>query len=80
MFAMSFNETITLVGLGALLLLGAVVALVLLLGLFGARSLVKRELSAYFVSPIAYVVLFVFLAVTGRLFYLTLEQLTASGR
>jgi ABC-type transport system involved in multi-copper enzyme maturation permease subunit len=79
MFAMSFNETVTLVGLGALLLLGAVAVLVLLFGLFGARSLVKRELSAYFVSPIAYVVLFVFLAVTGRLFYLTLEQLTASG-
>jgi ABC-type transport system involved in multi-copper enzyme maturation permease subunit len=77
--ALSFNETITLVGLGALLLLGGIVALFLLFGLFGARSLVKRELSAYFVSPIAYVVLFVFLTVTGRLFYLTLEQLTASG-
>jgi ABC-type transport system involved in multi-copper enzyme maturation permease subunit len=77
--SLSFNEIVSLVGLGALLLLGAVVTLFLLLGLFGARSLVKRELSAYFVSPIAYVVLFVFLAVTGRLFYLTLEQLTASG-
>jgi ABC-type transport system involved in multi-copper enzyme maturation permease subunit len=36
-------------------------------------------LAAYFVSPIAYVVLVVFLAVTGHLFYLTLEQLTNTG-
>src|SRR5436190_14649563 len=42
-------------------------------------SLIRRELSAYFYSPIAYVVLFVFLAVTGYLFYLTLEQLTETG-
>src|SRR6266436_1910189 len=42
-------------------------------------SLVRREFGAYFLSPIAYVVLVVFLAVTGHLFYLTLEQLTASG-
>jgi ABC-type transport system involved in multi-copper enzyme maturation permease subunit len=42
-------------------------------------SLIRREFSAYFLSPIAYVVLAVFLAVTGHLFYLTLVQLTASG-
>lgn len=42
-------------------------------------SLVRREFAAYFLSPIAYVVLAVFLAVTGHLFYLTLMQLTASG-
>src|SRR4029077_5271919 len=42
-------------------------------------SLVRREFGAYFLSPIAYVVLAVFLAVTGHLFYLTLMQLTASG-
>lgn len=42
-------------------------------------SLIRREFSAYFYSPIAYVVLFVFLAVTGYLFYLTLEQLTETG-
>ncbi|HEV3257787.1 MAG TPA: ABC transporter permease [Gemmataceae bacterium] len=42
-------------------------------------SLFRREFSAYFLSPIAYVVLAVFLAVTGHLFYLTLEQLTATG-
>src|SRR5438874_9878092 len=42
-------------------------------------SLVRREFGAYFLSPIAYVVLAVFLAVTGHLFYLTLQQLTATG-
>jgi ABC-2 type transport system permease protein len=42
-------------------------------------SLIRREFSAYFLSPIAYVVMFVFLVVTGHLFYLTLVQLTASG-
>jgi ABC-2 type transport system permease protein len=42
-------------------------------------SLLRREFSAYFLSPIAYVVLAVFLLVTGHLFYLTLQQLTARG-
>src|SRR5881397_354956 len=42
-------------------------------------SLIRREFSAYFLSPIAYVVLAVFLAVTGHLFYLTMLQLTARG-
>src|SRR5438270_13127890 len=42
-------------------------------------SLMRREFSAYFLSPIAYVVFAVFLVVTGHLFYLTLEQLTARG-
>ncbi len=42
-------------------------------------SLIRREFSAYFLSPIAYVVLAVFLAVTGHLFYLTFLQLTAQG-
>src|SRR5438094_9714393 len=42
-------------------------------------SLIRREFSAYFLSPIAYVVLAIFLAVTGHLFYLTLLQLTARG-
>jgi ABC-type transport system involved in multi-copper enzyme maturation permease subunit len=48
-------------------------------GLFQARSLVRREFTAYFVSPIAYVVLVVFLAVTGHLFYLTFSLLTTTG-
>lgn len=42
-------------------------------------SLIRRELGAYFLSPIAYVVLAVFLAVTGHLFYLTMTQLVAGG-
>jgi ABC-2 type transport system permease protein len=42
-------------------------------------SLMRREFSAYFLSPIAYVVMAVFLAVTGHLFYLSLLQLTATG-
>lgn len=64
---------------GVLLLAGAAVSLFLLAGLFGARSLVRRELAAYFLSPIAYVVLVVFLLVTGHLFYLTLQLLTETG-
>jgi ABC-type transport system involved in multi-copper enzyme maturation permease subunit len=65
--------------LGVLLLAGAIVVAWLLAGLFGARSLVRRELAAYFLSPIAYVVLVVFLVVTGHLFYLTLQLLTDTG-
>ncbi len=42
-------------------------------------SLIRREFAAYFQSPIAYVVLAVFLLVTGHLFALTLNQLTESG-
>lgn len=42
-------------------------------------SLIKREFTAYFLSPIAYVVLAVFLLVTGHLFYLTLNLLTETG-
>ncbi len=44
-----------------------------------ALSLFRREFAAYWVSPIAYVVLVVFLAVTGMLFYLTLGLLTTEG-
>ena len=47
--------------------------------MFATLSLLRREFSAYFLSPVAYVVLAVFLAVTGHLFYLTLTQLTAAG-
>lgn len=42
-------------------------------------TLVRREFSAYFLSPIGYVVFAVFLAVTGYLFYLSLQLLTANG-
>src|SRR5207253_7576595 len=47
--------------------------------MLATMSLVRREFGAYFLSPIAYVVMAVFLAVTGHLFYLTLMQLTAAG-
>lgn len=42
-------------------------------------SLIKREFTAYFLSPIAYVVLTVFLLVTGSLFFITLDLLTGGG-
>jgi ABC-2 type transport system permease protein len=42
-------------------------------------SLIRREIGAYFLSPIAYVVITVFLIYTGHLFYLTMDQLTARG-
>jgi ABC-type transport system involved in multi-copper enzyme maturation permease subunit len=79
LFALNTNEIIGLGTLGVVGLVGLIVGLFLLAGLFKARSLLWREFSAYFLSPIAYVVLVVFLAVTGYLFYLTLDQLTASG-
>lgn len=42
-------------------------------------TLIRREFTAYFLSPIAYVVLAVFLLVTGHLFYLTMTDLTEQG-
>ena len=42
-------------------------------------SLIRREFSAYFYSPIAYVVIVIFLIVTGYLFNLSLNLLTKSG-
>ena len=42
-------------------------------------ALLKKEEMALFTSPIAYVVLAVFLFVTGHLFYLTLTLLTTKG-
>ena len=42
-------------------------------------TLIRREFTAYFLSPIAYVTLAVFLLVTGHLFYLTLAALTETG-
>ena len=79
MFGLNLSEWLTLLflGLGALIVLTAAVALGL--GLFQARSLLRREFSAYFRSPIAYVVFVVFLAVTGHLFAVALGLLTATG-
>jgi ABC-2 type transport system permease protein len=73
------NNLLAYAVLGVLGLILFFVGLFLFLGLFSARSLLRRELSAYFLSPIAYVVLVLFLVVTGYLFVLTLEQLTAVG-
>jgi len=75
----TFQQALALLAIGVALLVGLVLGIFLLVGLFDARSLLRREFSSYFVSPIAYVVLVVFLAVTGFSFYVTLEQLTASG-
>jgi ABC-type transport system involved in multi-copper enzyme maturation permease subunit len=73
------HEWLTL-SLLAAVLVGAAAGLVwLAVGLFRARSLIRREFSAYFLSPIAYVVLVVFLAVTGHLFAVALGLLTAGG-
>ena len=76
---MSANEILTLLILGAVLLVALTIAAYLFVGLFQARSLVRREFSAYFLSPIAYVVMVVFLAATGQLFATALELLTAGG-
>ena len=76
---LSQREWLTLT-LSAVVLIGAAFGLVwLTVGLFRARSLIRREFSAYFLSPIAYVVLVVFLGITGHLFAKTLGLLTADG-
>ncbi len=76
---MPANEALTILLLGAVLLVGLVGGIYLAAGLFRARSLVRREFTAYFVSPIAYVVMVVFYAATGQLFASALDLLTAHG-
>ncbi|MBL8797015.1 MAG: ABC transporter permease [Planctomycetia bacterium] len=73
------NEWLGLIILAVVLLIVLGAAGFLAVGLFQARSLIRREFTAYFLSPIAYVVMFVFLLATGFLFSNTLDQLTASG-
>jgi gliding motility-associated transport system permease protein len=73
------REWVTTGALGLGLLIVVIVAAYAAYGLFQARSLVRRELAAYFLSPIAYVVFVVFLAATGFLFAGTVEQMTTSG-
>jgi ABC-type transport system involved in multi-copper enzyme maturation permease subunit len=73
------REWITLALLAVVAVLALVVLVWLAVGLFRARSLIRREFSAYFLSPIAYVVLVVFLAVTGHLFAIALGLLTTGG-
>lgn len=76
---LSGREWLTLTVL-FVVLVGAAAGLIwMAVGLFRARSLIRREFSAYFLSPIAYVVLVVFLFVTGDLFATTLGLLTAKG-
>ena len=68
LFALSTDEMTTYgtyAAAGVLGLLGLLVTWALVRGLFGARSLLRRELTAYFLSPIAYVV-FVILAYVRR--------------
>ncbi|MFL5243112.1 MAG: ABC transporter permease [Gemmataceae bacterium] len=77
--AINFGDILAFGALGLLAVVALAVSVFLVAGLFEARSLIRREFSSYFLSPIAYVVLVVFLAVTGRLFYLALEQLTTDG-
>src|SRR5437763_16134302 len=73
---------ITLLELGGVVLLSLLITVVVAMlmyvavGLFESRSLIRRELAAYFVSPVAYAVVVVFLIVTGSLFYLIQEKLT----
>ncbi len=73
------REWLTLTLLIVLLVSAALGLVWMAVGLFRARSLIRREFSAYFLSPIAYVVLVVFLFVTGDLFATTLGLLTAKG-
>jgi ABC-2 type transport system permease protein len=76
---MSTQEGLTVALLAGVAALAVVLVVWLVVGLFRARSLIRREFSAYFLSPIAYVVFVVFLAVISLRFYLTLDLLTASG-
>jgi ABC-type transport system involved in multi-copper enzyme maturation permease subunit len=75
----TMENWVTLALLAAAAALVIVVLLGLTVGLFQARSLIRREFAAYFLSPIGYVVLVVFLAVTGYLFAVTLGLLTTTG-
>jgi ABC-type transport system involved in multi-copper enzyme maturation permease subunit len=66
-----------LIVLVGLVVLGVMVFLAR--GLFQARSLIRREFATYFLSPVGYVVLVVFLGMTGWLFYRNIGLLTAEG-
>ena len=63
---LSVFAKIIAIALGVVLLF---IANYLARGLYSARTLLRREFSAYFLSPIAYVLFVVFLAVTGYLFH-----------
>ena len=67
----------------AIMIVAGLASLTLLSGfawsLWGARSLLHKEFFSYFLSPIAYAVLVVFLGVHGWLVANTLDLLQASG-
>jgi ABC-2 type transport system permease protein len=75
----SLQPWITVTALALIVVVAVAILAFLAVGLFQARSLVRREFTAYFVSPIAYVVLVVFLVVTGHLFARTFGLLTTTG-
>jgi ABC-type transport system involved in multi-copper enzyme maturation permease subunit len=79
MLAITLGEVGGIAALALLITVAVAILAFLGAGLFEARSLIRRELAAYFVSPIAYVVLFGFLLITGLLFAYTLDQLTTRG-
>ncbi|MGL6072560.1 MAG: ABC transporter permease [Fimbriiglobus sp.] len=47
--------------------------------MFALISLIRREFAAYFLSPVAYVTMVVFLGGTGILFFFVMNGLTMSG-
>jgi ABC-type transport system involved in multi-copper enzyme maturation permease subunit len=73
------REWVTLAGMAVATVLFCWLLVVIGRGMFEARSLVRRELGAYFRSPIAYVVLVSFLLLTGSLFSLAVDRLTETG-
>src|SRR5207237_6108614 len=78
-FPTDFASWITFGVIAVFLAVGLIVAIWLAAGLFQARSLFRREFSAYFLSPIAYGVLVVFFIMTGIVFHQRLGFLPASG-
>ncbi len=68
MSGLSWQQGVALGVLGIVLLLGILVGVLLLFRLFKSRSLIRREFTAYFTSPIAYVVIVPFLFFTARTF------------
>jgi ABC-type transport system involved in multi-copper enzyme maturation permease subunit len=73
------SDWATLAALALIALVALVAVLTLAVGLFQSRSLLRREFTTYFISPIAYVVFVVFLLVTGHLFAVTFGLLTTTG-
>ena len=80
MVNVTWQQGIAYLALGFVFLASLLLAGYLVVGLFNARSLIRREFAAYFVSPIAYVVLVIFLAVTGFFFSQTLDLLTEDSQ